>query len=269
MILRRQRGERDGGARERLPDARRRRRAHRHRRPARQPHREHRHRDRRSRRAERHRTCSAGPTSRCTPPRPRAATRPSSSTRCCASRSTSARAPSSCCARPSRQGELRLHFQPEVDLRTGQLLAVEALVRWQHPTRGLLPAADVHHRRRGDRPRRRHGPLGLRRGVPPARRVAARSTRSCPSSSGSTCRRREFATRRARRVRRELPARATTSPATGCASRSPSTRSWTSPRRPRASCRGFQALGVEIAIDDFGTGYCLDDRAEAPAGQPA
>jgi len=36
---------------------------------------------------------------------------------------------------------LRLHFQPEIDLRTGELLAVEALVRWQHPTRGLLPAA--------------------------------------------------------------------------------------------------------------------------------
>ena len=38
-------------------------------------------------------------------------------------------------------GELLLHYQPEVDLRTGHVLAVEALVRWNHPRRGLLPAA--------------------------------------------------------------------------------------------------------------------------------
>ncbi|MGY4710890.1 putative bifunctional diguanylate cyclase/phosphodiesterase [Mycolicibacterium sp. CBM1] len=35
-------------------------------------------------------------------------------------------------------GALLLHYQPEVDMRTGEILAVEALVRWQHPTRGLL-----------------------------------------------------------------------------------------------------------------------------------
>ena len=40
------------------------------------------------------------------------------------------------------QGGLRLHYQPEVDLRTGQLLAVEALVRWDHPDRGLLAAGE-------------------------------------------------------------------------------------------------------------------------------
>ena len=35
-------------------------------------------------------------------------------------------------------GALFLHYLPEVDMRTGRILATEALVRWRHPTRGLL-----------------------------------------------------------------------------------------------------------------------------------
>ncbi|MEA2448963.1 MAG: hypothetical protein QOG63_895, partial [Thermoleophilaceae bacterium] len=34
--------------------------------------------------------------------------------------------------------ELVLHYQPKVDLRTGQAKGVEALARWHHPERGLL-----------------------------------------------------------------------------------------------------------------------------------
>jgi diguanylate cyclase (GGDEF)-like protein/PAS domain S-box-containing protein len=35
-------------------------------------------------------------------------------------------------------GELRVHFQPVVDLEDGRVAGFEALVRWEHPTRGLL-----------------------------------------------------------------------------------------------------------------------------------
>ena len=36
-------------------------------------------------------------------------------------------------------GELELHYQPKVDLRTRRTVGFEALMRWRHPTRGLLP----------------------------------------------------------------------------------------------------------------------------------
>jgi len=35
--------------------------------------------------------------------------------------------------------ELVLHYQPKVHISTGRIIGVEALVRWQHPSKGLLP----------------------------------------------------------------------------------------------------------------------------------
>ncbi len=40
------------------------------------------------------------------------------------------------------RGELRLHYQPIVELERGTMLGFEALVRWQHPRRGLLRPRD-------------------------------------------------------------------------------------------------------------------------------
>ena len=38
--------------------------------------------------------------------------------------------------------EFLLHYQPKVNMRTGEVIGVEALIRWQHPERGLVPPLD-------------------------------------------------------------------------------------------------------------------------------
>jgi diguanylate cyclase (GGDEF)-like protein/PAS domain S-box-containing protein len=40
------------------------------------------------------------------------------------------------------RGEFVLNYQPQLDLRNGRITGVEALVRWQHPHRGLIPPSD-------------------------------------------------------------------------------------------------------------------------------
>jgi diguanylate cyclase (GGDEF)-like protein len=38
-----------------------------------------------------------------------------------------------------KEGHLMLHYQPEIALENGHMVGAEALIRWQHPERGLIP----------------------------------------------------------------------------------------------------------------------------------
>ncbi len=42
-------------------------------------------------------------------------------------------------AAANRTGDMVVHYQPRIDLRTNRTIGVEALVRWQHPRHGMLP----------------------------------------------------------------------------------------------------------------------------------
>ncbi len=40
------------------------------------------------------------------------------------------------------RGQMRMHYQPMIDLASGETTGVEALLRWEHPTRGLIAPTD-------------------------------------------------------------------------------------------------------------------------------
>ena len=112
-------------------------------------------------------SCCATPTSPCTRPSAGARTASSCSRRRCTRPRSSASSSRPTCAAALDRGELRPPLP--ADRRAsdgGRVAGVEALVRWQHPTRGLLAPDAVHPARRGDRPHRRARPPGARRRLP-------------------------------------------------------------------------------------------------------
>jgi diguanylate cyclase (GGDEF)-like protein len=150
--------------------------------------------------------------------------------------------------RALERGELLLHYQPAVDLATGAIRGLEALVRWQHPTRGLLaPAAFL--------PLAEETglivPIGewvLREACTEAARWPEGLALSVNLSARQLAQPDLVAT-----VRRAL-AETGTDPAMLCLEITESA-VMESGAATTAQLRALKSLGVRLAIDDFGTGF--------------
>jgi len=156
------------------------------------------------------------------------------------------------------RGELRLHYQPEVRLATGRIESVEALVRWEHPRRGLVPPLEFI-------------PLSELTGlitplgtwvIQEACRQAMRwrTEGANPSlairvnvSAG------QLTDPRLRDVIAQALATSGTRPEQLCLEITESALAEDSEAAARVLA-GIRELGVQLAVDDFGTGYSSLDR---------
>jgi diguanylate cyclase len=146
--------------------------------------------------------------------------------------------------------ELEVHYQPEVSLATGRVEAVEALVRWRHPERGIVPpgefigvaedtglvvpigAAVLRTACRQAAAWRRDGPLTLRVNIS-ARQLA---DPALPDAIAIVL------------------AETGTRPGDLCLEITESGL-MTDMETNAAALARIRALGVRVALDDFGTGY--------------
>ncbi|GAA4975381.1 EAL domain-containing protein [Kineococcus glutinatus] len=149
------------------------------------------------------------------------------------------------------EGQLRLHYQPLVDAHGLGVRGVEALVRWQHPTRGLLaPGAFLPEAERtpvivaltdwvlGEA--LRQAAAWLRRGRP--LRVSVNLSARLVAHEGLVAQVRDHLA--ASGVPPHLLVLEVTESAVTA-----------QPRRAAATLAELRALGVGLALDDFGTGY--------------
>ncbi|MBI2704432.1 MAG: EAL domain-containing protein [Actinobacteria bacterium] len=150
-------------------------------------------------------------------------------------------------------GELTVHYQPEIDIETGSVVAAEALVRWQHPDNGLRTASEFIGVAEETAAILDIGPFVLRE-------ACQQLGRWCAARPGLSI-----------TMRVNLSARQLTQPdlvplvvevidETGIDPASlcleiTETTLMADPEVSLDVLRSLRGLGVQLAVDDFGTGY--------------
>src|SRR5262245_56707424 len=148
-------------------------------------------------------------------------------------------------------GELVLHYQPQVDLKTNAVVGVEALIRWNHPARGLIPPDEfvpVAERTELIRPLTA---VVFEQAIEAARawRRAGHELQVSVNLSPRNLSEDDLV--------ESIAARLATSdlPPSSLVVELTETTVMASSRRAAEVMQRLRAIGVRIAIDDFGTGY--------------
>jgi diguanylate cyclase (GGDEF)-like protein/PAS domain S-box-containing protein len=146
-------------------------------------------------------------------------------------------------------GELVCHFQPEVDIQSGAVLGVESLVRWQHPTRGLLLPAEFLDVAEDSGLIDDLGVFVLRTSC----QMAARWRRVVPGFVvGCNVSPHQLLDERFPMI---VASALEEAHASSTSLRLEVTESGVVDQQAQATLNAVRALGVTVAIDDFGTGY--------------
>jgi diguanylate cyclase (GGDEF)-like protein len=153
--------------------------------------------------------------------------------------------------RAVEESQLRAYYQPQVDLATGRVRGVEALVRWRHPTRGLL--APVQFMPYAEQ-------TGFIRVV--TRWMLAVTVRQCgkwaadglPLQVSVNISARDLMNRELPFVVADLLRAHDVPPHLLCLEITESS-FMEDPKHAQATLQQLHALGIKLAIDDFGTGF--------------
>ena len=147
------------------------------------------------------------------------------------------------------RGELRLAYQPQKQLTTGEVIGFEALLRWQHPRARRHLARDLHPDRRGERADPADRRMGAAHRLPRGRDAGTRPLIVAVNVSAVQLHSAQFA-----QLVHEILLQ------TGLAPHRleleiTETALVRDKNRALATLRQLKNLGVRIAMDDFGTGY--------------
>jgi diguanylate cyclase (GGDEF)-like protein len=146
-----------------------------------------------------------------------------------------------------------LHYQPVVDLMSGRMAGVEALIRWQHPTRGLLSPAEFVAAAEENGSITDIGTWVLHEACGQAARWQASRPGQAPLTIAVNISSRQLKVGLTETVKAALAV-------TGLVPSSlhleiTETSLWDNPADAAVVLASLRELGISIAIDDFGTGY--------------